>query len=195
MDEYKEHIYAHRPFVYLSIDVGDISAQKALRQRLQCKSFKWFMENVAFDLIPNYPVDEPSFAFGGMQNLGMNLCVDTMNKGGQMPLGLRLCAKNISYPQVTQLFSLTLDYELRHRFRKKCWSNSKRGGIWLMPCGRSPLSSARTWRYDLVRRRFRSVWHLKIVCVFIFMAFLGTFGTFLGKKVDYQQRKWPMSGY
>lgn len=139
--------------VYLQIDAGDISAQKALRQRLQCKSFKWYMENVAFDIIPTYPLDEPSFAFGAIKNLGTNLCVDTMSRSGEVPLGLFSCALNISYPHPTQSFGLTLNYELRERFQKKCWSNNEPNGIWLEKCGNLGwFSDDQTWRYDFVRK-------------------------------------------
>ena len=58
MDEYKEYIYKRRPH-YRNIDVGDISAQLAIRKKLQCKSFKWFMTEVAFDLVGKYPPVEP----------------------------------------------------------------------------------------------------------------------------------------
>ena len=35
--------------------MGDISSQLEIRNRLECKPFKWFMETVAFDLVKHYP--------------------------------------------------------------------------------------------------------------------------------------------
>ena len=58
MDEYAEYVYQKRPG-YRSLDPGDISQQVALRKRLQCKPFKWFMKEVAFDLVKHYPPVEP----------------------------------------------------------------------------------------------------------------------------------------
>lgn len=45
MDEYAEHLYSRRPH-YRNISPGDISEQKALRERLHCKPFKWFITQV-----------------------------------------------------------------------------------------------------------------------------------------------------
>lgn len=150
MDEYKEYIYNRQPLDYLSVDVGDISEAKALRERLQCKPFKWFMENVAFDLLDYYPLDEPSFAYGGIRNFGMNLCVDTMSKNGETPLGLYACAENISYPHRTQTFSLTLDYEIRLRFEKRCWSKHDETAVLLKKCSDKLRLDGEMWRYDVV---------------------------------------------
>ena len=58
MDEYAEYLYKRRPH-YRNIDAGDLSAQRAIRQKLECKPFKWFMTEVAFDLPDHYPPIEP----------------------------------------------------------------------------------------------------------------------------------------
>lgn len=64
MDEYKEYFYNKVPH-YRSIDPGNISMQKAIREKLQCKPFKWFMEDIAFDILWKYPlVKPPTTAYG-----------------------------------------------------------------------------------------------------------------------------------
>lgn len=152
MDEYKQYLYNRQPFVYNHLDAGDLSEQKALRQRLQCKSFKWFLENVAFDVLEQFPLEEPSFAYGGIKNLGINLCADTMTVEGSTPVGFYQCAKNISYPHFTQSFSLTLNHDIRVRFEhKRCWSKIQNNLVWLVPCTRDRQSSNELlWKYDVV---------------------------------------------
>nr|CAI5852420.1 unnamed protein product [Callosobruchus analis] len=58
MDEYAQYLYKRRPH-YKLIDTGDLTEQKALRKKLKCKPFKWFMEKIAFDLPRKYPPIEP----------------------------------------------------------------------------------------------------------------------------------------
>lgn len=64
MDEYAEFIYQRRP-EYRHLSAGDTSSQKDLRARLQCKNFKWFMTEVAWDLPRHYPPVEPPAAAWG----------------------------------------------------------------------------------------------------------------------------------
>lgn len=59
MDEYAEYLYKRRPH-YRDIDTGDISEQEKIRKNLNCKSFNWFMKEIAFDLVKKYPPIEPS---------------------------------------------------------------------------------------------------------------------------------------
>lgn len=35
--------------------MGDVIKQLAMKERLGCKSFQWFMENVAYDMLRKYP--------------------------------------------------------------------------------------------------------------------------------------------
>lgn len=50
---------------YRVLDVGNLTEQKELRSKLLCKSFGWFMENVAFDQPKKYPpIEPPDYAKG-----------------------------------------------------------------------------------------------------------------------------------
>ena len=53
------------------IDTGDISEQVAIREKLKCKPFKWFMEKVAFDLKDYYPPVEPKPYASGEVSVGV----------------------------------------------------------------------------------------------------------------------------
>lgn len=46
-DEYKEALYLRKPDRFSHVDVGDISEQLAVKERLKCKPFKYFLEVVA----------------------------------------------------------------------------------------------------------------------------------------------------
>lgn len=75
---------------FQNTDAGDLSAQRAVRERLQCKPFKWFIENVAFDLLEKYPpIEPPDFASGAIwSDTDTSLCIDTLNHGENQPVGL-----------------------------------------------------------------------------------------------------------
>lgn len=93
MDEYAEYIYQRRP-EYRHLSAGDVAAQKELRNLLNCKSFKWFMNEVAWDL-PNFypPVEPPAAAWGEIRNVGTSLCVDAKVASQGSQLRLEPCVK------------------------------------------------------------------------------------------------------
>jgi polypeptide N-acetylgalactosaminyltransferase len=64
MDEYKEYIYQRKPERFSRVDAGDISKQLAIKHKLQCKPFKYFLEVVAPDMLEKYPPVQIEFASG-----------------------------------------------------------------------------------------------------------------------------------
>ncbi|NXX11751.1 GALT5 acetylgalactosaminyltransferase, partial [Podargus strigoides] len=75
LDEYKELFYGHAyHLVQKNLDVGDLTQQIQLRKRLQCKSFRWYLENVYPDL------DAPLVkASGLLVNIAMARCITVEN--------------------------------------------------------------------------------------------------------------------
>lgn len=51
MDQYKDWLYERRPEIKRVADYGDISDRVALRHKLKCRSFEWYMKNVLNDTV------------------------------------------------------------------------------------------------------------------------------------------------
>ncbi|XP_053554291.1 polypeptide N-acetylgalactosaminyltransferase 5 [Bombina bombina] len=75
LDEYKELFYGHGYHLLLQhSNIGDLNAQKELRNKLKCKSFQWYLENVYPDL--EAPLVR---ATGVITNIELGKCLSLQN--------------------------------------------------------------------------------------------------------------------
>ncbi len=77
--KYKEYFYTREPLARF-VDMGDISEQLDLKKKLECKSFDWFMREIAYDVFDKYPPLPPNKIWGELKNLANNFCMDTQGR-------------------------------------------------------------------------------------------------------------------
>ncbi|CAF0787263.1 unnamed protein product [Brachionus calyciflorus] len=146
MDEYKEYYYIREPQIR-RLDYGDISEQLAIKQKLQCKSFKWFMENIAYDLPKKFPLPPKNKVWGECKNPRHRVCLSEWSIDFGQPLRITSCHG--------ELFRLNVEGELssgEHCFvsdknivKKKFCLNYE--GIW------NPVGE---WQYDNENKTIKS---------------------------------------
>ncbi|XP_041367869.1 probable N-acetylgalactosaminyltransferase 9 [Gigantopelta aegis] len=142
MDEYKRLFYTHRRAL-LGNDYGDISERKALREKLKCHSFKWYLENVYPD---KFIIDENVQAWGMLRNPASNLCLDTLQKDEKMvfDVGMYFCQNSAS---ANQVFSWSMDNEIRRE--EGCLDTTGKDGdtVQLQPCSNKKTTTK--WSHNM----------------------------------------------
>ncbi|XP_034746748.1 polypeptide N-acetylgalactosaminyltransferase 10-like [Etheostoma cragini] len=158
MDEYAEYIYQRRP-EYRHLSAGDMAAQKELRNRLNCKDFKWFMREVAWDLPKHYPpVEPPAAAWGEIRNVGSGMCLESKHFVSGSPIRLESCVKGraeVSWSH-GQVFTFGWREDIRvgdpMHTKKVCFDAvSHNSPVTLYDC--HGMKGNQLWRYREVRQR------------------------------------------
>ncbi|KAJ8916512.1 hypothetical protein NQ315_000154 [Exocentrus adspersus] len=108
MDEYKRFFFMHQPGLENNPIVGDLTHRKQLRQKLRCKSFKWYLDNV----YPEKFVPDENVQAYGQARTEFDMCLDDLQLAEDKvgPLGLYQCHP---YLAMSQFFSLSHKGELR----------------------------------------------------------------------------------
>ncbi|XP_017047642.1 N-acetylgalactosaminyltransferase 4 [Drosophila ficusphila] len=152
MDEYKEYVYARNPGTYENLDAGNLTRQRGVRERLRCKSFHWFMTEVAPDFLEKFPpVEPPSYAHGVIQNVANQLyCLDSMGRGNHEAVGMFACAENKTNPQPNQFWEISSHRDVRMRhFDSVCLDVQQQppnATVWMWNC--HSQGGNQFWYYD-----------------------------------------------
>ncbi|KAH9520419.1 Polypeptide N-acetylgalactosaminyltransferase 11, partial [Bulinus truncatus] len=166
LDQYKKHFYDLRPSANL-MDYGDISSRVALRKKLQCKSFKWYLENIYPEqLVPGEAAKVPGAYARGKEmkkdiiveqgkliHYSSNMCVLPESDPPQKDASLILsdCDKELN-------FIFTKDYQVKIQNTKYCLETkeTKRESaiVYLMKCHSG--GGAQVW----LQKKFKDTFQL-----------------------------------
>ncbi|XP_016387118.1 polypeptide N-acetylgalactosaminyltransferase 6-like [Sinocyclocheilus rhinocerous] len=116
MDDYKKIFYnRNKKAAAIAVEksYGDISERLKLKERLHCKNFSWYLENIFTEA---FVPDLNPVLFGSLKNIATNTCLDIgeKNPGGKSVV-LFIC-HNMG---INQYFEYTSHQELRHNIDKQ----------------------------------------------------------------------------
>ncbi|KAK6617043.1 Polypeptide N-acetylgalactosaminyltransferase 5 [Polyplax serrata] len=86
MDEWRDFYYAMNPGAK-KVEVGDISKRLELREKLKCKSFRWYLSNI----YPESTMPLDYYFLGEIKNMESDHCLDTMGRKSGENVGMSYC--------------------------------------------------------------------------------------------------------
>ncbi|KAI3380103.1 hypothetical protein SNEBB_010675 [Seison nebaliae] len=93
MGESIKYFYRRFPW-FKKLSIGDISKQLEVKERLKCKSFDWFMEEIGNIVLNSFPYPAPVLRWGTLVNYDTKKCVQPYRSYGQ-PVNLRSCTPSM----------------------------------------------------------------------------------------------------
>ncbi|XP_078085318.1 polypeptide N-acetylgalactosaminyltransferase 13 isoform X1 [Mustelus asterias] len=142
MDDFKDFFYIISPGV-VKVDYGDVSARRGLRERLKCKSFSWYLENI----YPDSQIPRRYYLLGEIRNVATNQCLDNMGRKENEKVGIFNCHGMGG----NQVFSYTADKEIRTD--DLCLDVSRLNGpVVMLKCHH--MRGNQLWEYDVQKHLF-----------------------------------------
>ncbi|XP_005100984.1 N-acetylgalactosaminyltransferase 7 isoform X2 [Aplysia californica] len=138
-DEFKEYFYAREPWLR-GAPFGDVSEQLRIKKEKNCKSFRWFMENVAYDVYDKFPALPPNVAWGEVKSryrLHRGKCWMGSLKVGT-PVRIARCAHHLF-----QLFRINTKGQLG--LGERCIMEQNRDTLHIHVCDTQPEGP---WEFD-----------------------------------------------
>ncbi|KAG4066270.1 hypothetical protein HA402_000494 [Bradysia odoriphaga] len=110
MDDYINLFYLNRPDLKDHPEAGDVTHRRVLREKLKCKSFQWYLENIFPEkYIPTKNVQY----YGRVAAVTTNLCLDDLQSTGDNPYNIGVYGCHRPNVSKSQFFSLTNEGLLR----------------------------------------------------------------------------------
>jgi polypeptide N-acetylgalactosaminyltransferase len=85
-DEYVKYFHKIIPDLN-TVEAGDITERLELRKKLNCKNFKWYLDNIYMEA----PIPREYYHVGAISNIGLNYCLDTMGRKAGEDAGATFC--------------------------------------------------------------------------------------------------------
>ncbi|XP_072038936.1 polypeptide N-acetylgalactosaminyltransferase 13-like [Amphiura filiformis] len=151
-DEFKHFFYSLTP-VYRQVDYGDVSEEKMLREKLQCKTFKWYLETV----YPDHPLPMEFHTLGAIKNEGANMCLDVFGGGQEGHPGSMASVAPCHGVGLGQVFSYNAKSQLQHD--RMCLTFLKNDDFLLLHICEPDdyLNAGQRWNYNARTEMFINV--------------------------------------
>lgn len=138
-EEYREYFYTREPTIR-GYPIGDIEDQIRFKKQHKCRSFKWFLENVAMEVVEKFPFPPPNLGWGEIKLRHDNVCVDNKGQGvNGGAIGVYSC----HHLGGSQLYRLNVKGQWSSG--ERCIESTDHSFLYIIVC---PVNPTGPWEYD-----------------------------------------------